>query len=204
MELTGDHRIAASRQEVWNALNDPEVLRACIPGCETLTQKGDNGYDAIVQAKVGPVRARFSGTVVLSNIVPPESYTIAGEGKGGTAGMAKGSADVVLKEDGDGTVLSYTVNADVGGKLAQIGSRLVQSAANKQARDFFSRFGDIVTGAEPVPGDVPAEAASAASRVLIAAPARGRDDENAAHLRRLNWAFLAIIVALIAYILATH
>jgi len=206
MELTGDHRIAASRQEVWNALNDPEVLKACIPGCETLTQNGANGFDAIVQAKVGPVRARFSGTVELSNIVPPESYTIAGEGKGGTAGMAKGSADVVLKEDGDGTVLSYRVNADVGGKLAQIGSRLVKSAANKQARDFFSRFGEIVTGAVPLPQAAPAEAAAAvstATRAAAVAPTSGRADENVAHIRRLNWAFLAIIVALIAYILAT-
>ena len=151
MELSGDHRIAASRQAVWNALNDPEVLKACIPGCESLTRDGDNAFDAIVQAKVGPVRAKFSGRVELSNIRPPESYTITGEGRGGTAGMAKGGADVVLEEDGDGTVLRYTVNADVGGKLAQIGSRLVKSAANKQAREFFSRFGDIVTGAVPLP-----------------------------------------------------
>jgi carbon monoxide dehydrogenase subunit G len=208
MELSGDHRIAASRQAVWNALNDPEVLKACIPGCESLTQDGDNAFDAIVVAKVGPVRAKFSGRVELSNIQPPESYTITGEGKGGTAGMAKGSADVVLEEDGDGTVLRYTVNADVGGKLAQIGSRLVKSAANKQAREFFSRFGDIVTGAVPLPQAVPAGVAVAVSAAAGApatavAPPSGRGDENMAHIRRLNWALLAIIVGLIAYILAT-
>ena len=207
MELSGDHRIAASRQAVWDALNDPEVLKACIPGCESLTQDGDNAFDAIVVAKVGPVRAKFSGRVELSNIRPPESYTITGEGKGGTAGMAKGGADVVLEEDGDGTVLRYTVNADVGGKLAQIGSRLVKSAANKQAREFFSRFGDIVTGAVPLPQAVPAGVAAAASAAAGApatavAPPGGRGDENMAHIRRLNWALLAIIVGLITYILA--
>jgi uncharacterized protein len=202
MELSGDHRIAASRQAVWNALNDPEVLKACIPGCESLTRDDDNAFDAIVQAKVGPVRAKFSGRVELSNIRPPESYTITGEGKGGTAGMAKGGADVVLEEDGDGTVLRYTVSADVGGKLAQIGSRLVKSAANKQAREFFSRFGDIVTGVAPLPQADALEAVSVAARAPAAA-ASGRGDENVAHIRRLNWALLAIIVGLIAYILAT-
>jgi uncharacterized protein len=204
MELSGDHRIAASRQAVWNALNDPEVLKACIPGCETLTRDGDNAFDAIVQAKVGPVRAKFSGRVELSNIRPPESYTITGEGKGGTAGMAKGGADVVLEEDGDGTVLRYTVNADVGGKLAQIGSRLVKSAANKQAREFFSRFGEIVTGTVPLSQVVSAEAAAAPIAMpatAVTAPS-GRVDENMVHIRRLNWALLAIIVGLIAYILA--
>jgi carbon monoxide dehydrogenase subunit G len=203
MELSGDHRIAASRQAVWNALNDPEVLKACIPGCESLTRDGDNAFDAIVQAKVGPVRAKFSGRVELSNIRPPESYTITGEGRGGTAGMAKGGADVVLEEDGDGTVLRYTVNADVGGKLAQIGSRLVKSAANKQAREFFSRFGDIVTGAVPLTQAVAPEAVSVAAGApaTAVAPPSGRGDENVAHIRRLNWALLAIIVGLIAYIL---
>jgi len=204
MELSGDHRIAASRQAVWNALNDPQVLKACIPGCESLTRDGDNAFDAIVQAKVGPVRAKFSGRVELSNIRPPESYTITGEGKGGTAGMAKGGADVVLEEDGDGTVLRYTVNADVGGKLAQIGSRLVKSAANKQAREFFSRFGDIVTGAVPLTQAIAPEAvgAAAGAPATAVAPPSGRGDENVAHIRRLNWALLAIIVGLIAYILA--
>jgi carbon monoxide dehydrogenase subunit G len=122
MELNGQQRIAAPRQQVWDALNDARILKACIPGCESLTQDGDNAFDATVQAKVGPVRARFSGRVELSDIRPPESYRISGEGKGGVAGFAKGGADVTLIEDGDGTILDYAVKADVGGKLAQIGS----------------------------------------------------------------------------------
>ena len=133
MELKGQQRIAAPRQKVWQSLNDPNVLKACIPGCESLTQDGDSAFDAVVRAKVGPVRAKFSGRVELSDIRPPESYRISGQGKGGAAGVAKGSAQVSLAEDGDATLLDYVVTADVGGKLAQDGSRLVQSTANKYA-----------------------------------------------------------------------
>jgi carbon monoxide dehydrogenase subunit G len=205
MELNGQQRIAAPRQQVWDALNDARVLKACIPGCESLTQDGDNAFDATVQAKVGPVRARFSGRVELSDIRPPESYRISGEGKGGVAGFAKGGADVTLIEDGEGTILDYAVKADVGGKLAQIGSRLVQSTANKYAADFFARFGDIVTGTVPIEEEAAMAAAAAGGKPAIAtaravAPA---DDMNTAHLRRLNWALLAIIVALIGFILLT-
>jgi carbon monoxide dehydrogenase subunit G len=204
MELSGEQAIAAPRQKVWEALNDPRVLQACIPGCESLEQDGERGFAATVLAKVGPVKARFNGKVELSNIRPPESYTITGEGKGGAAGMAKGGADIVLVEDGDGTLLRYTVKADVGGKLAQIGSRLVQSTANKYSRDFFSKFGDIVTGAAPLaeaaPEVVAPEAAPPAAAPAVTAPPRS---DEVVHLRRLNWALLAIIVALIAYILAT-
>jgi carbon monoxide dehydrogenase subunit G len=210
MELNGQQRIAAARQKVWDALNDARVLKACIPGCESLTQDGDHAFDAIVQAKVGPVRAKFSGRVELSEIRPPESYRISGEGKGGAAGVAKGSADVALAEDGDGTMLTYVVRADVGGKLAQIGSRLVQSTANKYAADFFVRFGDIVTGAVPI--EVPLEAAAPTGAPAPQAPPQvtqqvtppGTGDANSAHLRRLNWVLLAIVVALIGYILATR
>jgi len=205
MELNGQQRIAAPRQKVWDALNDPRVLKACIPGCESLTQDGDSSFDAVVQAKVGPVRAKFSGRVELSDIRPPESYRISGEGKAGAAGVAKGSADVSLAEDGDGTVLNYVVKANVGGKLAQVGSRLVQSTANKYAADFFARFGDIVTGAVPIEAEAAEEApapraAPAAAPTAQLAPA----DADTVHLRRLNWVLLAIIVVLIGYILATH
>ena len=196
MELNGEQRIAAPRRKVWDALNDAKVLKACIPGCETLTKDGDHAFDATILAKVGPVRARFSGRVELSDMRPPEGYRISGEGKGGTAGVAKGSADVALAEDGDGTILTYRVQADVGGKLAQIGSRLVQSTARKYAADFFAHFGDIVTGARPIEPEVEAAVAPAGAPVAAA-------DANAVHLRRLNWALLAIIVALMAYILAT-
>ena len=205
MELNGQQRIAAPRQKVWDALNDARVLKACIPGCESLTQDGDNAFDATVQAKVGPVRARFSGRVELSDIRPPESYRISGEGKGGVAGFAKGGADVTLIEDGDGTILDYAVKADVGGKLAQIGSRLVQSTANKYAADFFARFGDIVTGAVPIEEEAAMAAVAAGGKQAIAAvrAVAPVDDKNTAHLRRLNWALLAIIVALIGFILLT-
>jgi carbon monoxide dehydrogenase subunit G len=206
MELSGEQRIAAPRQKVWDALNDPDVLKACIPGCESLDRDGENAFAAIVQVKVGPVKAKFSGRVQLSNINPPESYTISGEGKGGAAGMAKGGADVILEEDGEGTLLRYAVRADVGGKLAQIGSRLIQSTANKYTSDFFGRFGDIVTGAVPLPEAVPEVKAGAPA--AVAAPARaaagGPADENVAHIRRLNWALLAIIAALVVYILAGY
>lgn len=205
MELNGQQRIAAPRQKVWDALNDAQVLKACIPGCESLTEDGDGAFDAIVRAKVGPVRAKFTGRVELSDIQPPESYRITGQGKGGAAGVAKGSAEVSLLEDGDGTLLNYAVTAEVGGKLAQVGSRLVQSTANKYAADFFARFGDIVTGAVPIEAPL-AEAPAAAAPPVAEPPAAQAPgaDVNTAHLRRLNWVLLAIVVVLIGYILATH
>ncbi|MBP5855393.1 carbon monoxide dehydrogenase subunit G [Marivibrio halodurans] len=147
MDMSGEHRIPASRETVWKALNDPEVLKACIPGCETLQEnEAGDGFDAKVKAKVGPVKATFSGSVKLENVNAPVSYTIAGEGKGGAAGFAKGSADVSLEEDGAETVLKYGVKAQVGGKLAQLGSRLIDSTAKKYANDFFAKFAEIVGG----------------------------------------------------------
>lgn len=146
MEMHGEYRIPAPRETVWAALNDPEVLKACIPGCEVLETTEDGGFDATVKAKVGPVKATFKGSVKLENVNAPESYTISGEGKGGAAGFAKGGADVMLKEDGADTILTYTVNAQVGGKLAQIGGRLIDSTAKKYANDFFGKFVEIVSG----------------------------------------------------------
>ncbi|HLW27745.1 MAG TPA: carbon monoxide dehydrogenase subunit G [Kiloniellales bacterium] len=161
MEMVGEQRIPAPRSVVWEALNDPEVLKASIPGCESLerNESGD-GFDAKVRAKVGPVNARFGGTVVLSDIVPPESYTISGEGKGGSAGFAKGSAKVQLTEEGSDTLLSYTVDARVGGKLAQLGSRLIDGTARKMADDFFTRFSDIVKERTADDGAMPDAAGS--------------------------------------------
>ncbi|MBT4169037.1 MAG: carbon monoxide dehydrogenase subunit G, partial [Rhodospirillaceae bacterium] len=151
MDLTGEYRIAASRERVWAALNDPEILKAAIPGCNTLDAVGDDSFTATVTAKVGPVKAKFQGQVTLSDMDPPNGYTIQGEGKGGAAGFAKGGAKVTLVEDGDGTLLQYEVNANVGGKLAQIGSRLIDGTAKKLAGEFFTAFAELAAapGAKP-------------------------------------------------------
>ncbi len=146
MELTGSRTIAADRETVWAALNDPEILKAAIPGCSELTGSPDEGFAATVTQKVGPVKATFKGAVELSNIVAPESYTISGEGKGGAAGFAKGGANVKLTEVEGGTQLDYEVEAKVGGKLAQLGSRLIDGFAKKMADQFFERFQEQVEG----------------------------------------------------------
>ena len=127
MDMTGEERIGASREAVWAALNDPEILRQCIPGCESLDKISDTEMTAKVKLQVGPVSARFSGKVTLSDVDPPNGYRIAGEGSGGAAGYAKGSARVRLIEDGTGTILTYEAKADVGGKLAQVGGRLIET-----------------------------------------------------------------------------
>lgn len=149
MDMTGEHRIAAPRIAVWTALNDPEVLAACIPGCESLERIDENTLTAEVVQKIGPVKARFKGEVELVNVVPPISYTIQGEGKGGVAGFAKGAADVTLTEEGDETVLAYTVHAQVGGKLAQLGNRLINSTSKKLAGKFFDSFSEHLNGPAP-------------------------------------------------------
>ncbi len=162
MQMTGQYRIEAPRETVWEALNDVEVLRLCIPGVEEIEKTSDTSFTAKVRAKVGPVSARFAGEVTLSDLDPPKGYTISGEGKGGAAGFAKGGAKVSLEEDGAATLLNYDVDAQVGGKLAQIGSRLIDGTAKKMADDFFARFAETVGGA-------PAEAAPAAAPVAPAA-----------------------------------
>jgi len=149
MQMTGQYRIEAPRETVWKALNDVEVLRACIPGVEEIEKTSDTSFSAKVRAKVGPVSARFAGDVTLSDLDPPRGYTISGEGKGGAAGFAKGGAKVNLEEDGAATLLNYEVTAQVGGKLAQIGSRLIDGTAKKMADDFFSRFATQVGAAAP-------------------------------------------------------
>ena len=140
MDISGEFTIPAARERVWAALNDPEVLARCIPGCEEMSRTGENAFDARMMAKIGPVKARFETSIELSDINAPHSYTISGQGKGGPAGFGKGAARVVLEEQGEETILRYSADLQVGGKLAQIGSRLVGGAAKKIANDFFSRF----------------------------------------------------------------
>lgn len=143
MEMKGEQRVPASQAETWKALNDPEVLKACVPGCEAIDRMSDTEYAVLLTARVGPVSAKFKGKLTLSNLKPPQSYSIAFEGQGGVAGFAKGGADVTLSPEGaDATLLGYQVKANVGGKLAQIGSRLVDAAAQKVANDFFAAFNE--------------------------------------------------------------
>ncbi|WP_421928701.1 CoxG family protein [Neoaquamicrobium sediminum] len=146
MTIEGEERIEAPIGKVWEALNDPEVLAASIPGCESLEKKSDTELEAVVTLKIGPIKAKFNGEVELKNLKPPHSYTIQGEGKGGIAGFAKGGADVTLTEDGpDATILRYEAKADVGGKIAQLGSRLITSTSKKLAGQFFSSFNEKVS-----------------------------------------------------------
>ena len=146
--IEGEERVEAPVEKVWAALNDPATLQACIPGCQSLEKKSDTELAAKVVLKVGPIKATFAGEVKLSNLNPPHSYTIAGEGKGGIAGFAKGGADVVLVEEGPSvTLLKYSAKADVGGKMAQLGSRLMESTSKKLTGQFFSTLNEKVSAA---------------------------------------------------------
>ena len=151
MEMTGEQLIAMPQAEVWRALNDPEILKACIPGCEAIDKTSENEYRVAMTASVGPVKAKFSGKLVLSDLQPPNSYSLSFEGSGGAAGFGKGGAHVSLKPEGSGTRLSYTAKASVGGKLAQVGSRLIDGVAKKMADDFFTAFNKKVAGGAPQP-----------------------------------------------------
>ncbi|MBI2254414.1 MAG: carbon monoxide dehydrogenase subunit G [Proteobacteria bacterium] len=182
MDISGEYPIPAPRTVVWAGLNDPDVLKNAIAGCEQLVRDGD-GFTATVVAKVGPVKAKFGGRITLSDIDPPNGYTITGEGQGGAAGFAKGGAKVALSDDGEGgTILKYTADAQIGGKLAQIGSRLIEGTARKMADDFFSAFAAAIV-AQPANGagaaslemqgaEAPGVEAVAASEAAAAAAAR--------------------------------
>jgi hypothetical protein len=145
MTMSGEVQLVARREAVWHALNDPAVLKACIPGCEELEKTEDNdGFRAVAKLKVGPVSARFKGRVTLSDLDPPNGYKITGEGEGGVAGFAKGGATVGLTDNEGGTLLHYDVEAHIGGKLAQLGQRLINGSAKKLADEFFANFGKAV------------------------------------------------------------
>ena len=168
MEITGEYRIPASRQIVWDALNNPQMLRLSLPGCKSLEQTGVNEFTATVTAKIGPVSATFKGKVELSDLDPPNGYTLSGRGQGGPAGFAKGSAQVRLLTDGDATILRYSAEVDIGGKLASVGSRLIGGVATKLADEFFGSFGRAITGGEAASE---AQALPQAARAAAALPA---------------------------------
>ena len=155
MDMTGERRIPAPRQKVWDALNDPEVLRASIPGCKTLERTSDTDLKATAGVKIGPISASFTGKVQLLDLDPPNSYRIAGEGQGGVAGFANGGATVKLADDGAFTLLTYDVKAQVGGKIAQLGARLIDATAKQMADQFFDRFSAQVGTTNQVAGTAP-------------------------------------------------
>ena len=192
MEMSAEQVIAASQQQTWDALNDPAMLKQCVPGCESIERVADNEYQVLMVARIGPVSAKFKGRLALSDLDPPHSYAIAFEGQGGAAGFGKGSARVRLAPEGEGTLLTYQAKANVGGKLAQIGSRLVDAAAKKISQDFFAAFNAKV-GAQaaaheahapgPVPPDPDLPKVSNASLIFLA-----------------GGALVVVLVALIAFL----
>jgi len=168
MEMTGEQLIPLPQQKVWEALNDPEVLKACIPGCESIERVTDTEYKVAITAAVGPVKAKFAGKLLLSDLNPPTSYSMAFEGSGGAAGFGKGGAQVSLSSDGSGTKLSYSAKATIGGKLAQVGSRLIDGVAKKMADDFFKAFNaKIAPAGAPAPAKPAAAAPSGAKLMWI-------------------------------------
>jgi carbon monoxide dehydrogenase subunit G len=210
MDMSGEYVIQAPRQKVWEALNDPEILRQCIPGCEEIDKHSDTEMSAKVTAKVGPVKAKFTGQVTLSELDPPNGYTISGEGKGGPAGFAKGGAKVKLSDaDGGGTTLAYEVSATVGGKLAQIGARLIDSTAKKMANEFFGNFSDLV--GSDVASDAPAPKAAPETGPKTGAPqpdATGDHSMRPSHVPdentydKANWAiYLSFGIAIVALVM---
>src|SRR6478672_5000329 len=169
MIMKGEVELPADRQTVWAKLNDPEVLKVCIPGCQSLEKTSENEMQAVAKVKVGPVSATFKGKVTLSDIDPPNGYRISGEGQGGVAGFAKGGAVVKLADDGGATILAYDVDAQVGGKIAQVGARLIDGTAKKLADEFFGKFATMVGAPTPTPAAV-AGAPSAAEAPPAAPP----------------------------------
>lgn len=168
MEMQGQRRLAVTQQQAWDALNDPEVLKACIPGCDKVEPAGDNQYSIGMAVKVGPVAARFNGKIALADVLPPNSYTLNFEGQGGAAGFGKGSAQVRLSPptEGAGCELAYTAQAQVGGKIAQVGQRLVDGVARQMAEEFFRRFDEEMQRRHP-------QSYAAEAALAEAAPATG-------------------------------
>lgn len=195
--MTGEQLIAAPQQATWEALNDPDVLKACVPGCESITLVNPNEYQVLMTAKVGPVSAKFRGRLSLSDIKPPHSYALAFEGQGGAAGFAKGGAQVKLIPEKDQTRLVYEAKANVGGKLAQIGSRLVDAAAKKVADEFFRNFNEKMSA--PAEETVPAHAQAGGHGAAPAEDAAMPKISNTALMFFAAGALVVFIVALVAF-----
>lgn len=188
MQMTGEQHVAAPRARVWEALNDPVVLAACIPGCQSLERDGDDRFAAVAEVKIGPIGARFKGAVTLSEIDAPNSYVLSGQGSGGIAGNAKGRAHVRLADDGAGTRVSWTVDAEVGGRMAQLGGPIIDATARQLAGQFFRKFGEVVTDGLPTAAGAAGAAAPASAPALALAPSGG-----------LPWGWLAVLtVAVVA------
>jgi carbon monoxide dehydrogenase subunit G len=200
MQMSGEQLIAAPRQRVWEGLNDPAILQACIPGCQTLEKEGDDRFNATVELKIGPIGARFKGAVTLSELNPPTSYVITGQGNGGIAGSAKGGAKVSLADHEGGTMLTYTVDAEVGGRMAQLGGPIIDATAKQLAGRFFSKFGETLVpaaSAASATAGTPTAAALPAAAVYSSAPAPRR----AASGFSFGWV-VAVILAIVVGFLA--
>jgi carbon monoxide dehydrogenase subunit G len=206
MDLTGDYRIPAPRAVVWAALNDPEALKACIPGCEDLNKTSDTEFIAKVVAKIGPVKASFGGKVTLSEIDAPNGYTISGDGQGGAAGFAKGGAKVRLEsvDGGAATILHYAADAQIGGKLAQIGSRLVEGSARKLADEFFAAFAAQATAkAGTIPAGAPAAVLSPEAVPVMAPESISAASSEPQAKRGLSpWVWIGGLTVVVGAILA--
>ncbi|MFA7438717.1 CoxG family protein [Castellaniella sp.] len=186
MQMQGSRLLSITQQQAWEALNDPEVLKVCVPGCESIEPTADNTYAVVSQIKVGPVSAKFKSTIQLTDIQAPDSYTLNFEGNGGAAGFGKGTAKVRLSPQGDGTQLDYEVEATVGGKIAQVGQRLIDGVAKSMSESFFKRFDEEMQRRHPPAADAPAAASGTAA--------------ESAGKKIPGWAWGAIVVILIVLI----
>jgi len=208
MELTGEQFLPLPRERVWDALNDPEILRASVPGCESLERVEDNHYKVVMAASVGPIKARFNGKLTLTDLRAPESYSLSFEGSGGAAGFGKGGAQVGLASEGDGTRLTYHAHAQVGGRLAQVGARLIDGVAKKMAADFFGHFTTALTGSAQTDAASADSAAAAsgdagnaapAARVAAAAPAAHAGAAGSGRTWLWALALVVVVAAIAAY-----